>query len=135
MAILIGVLFAFAGGVAALAGATARQRVLRLRRSGRPAWAMVVPAPVSPGDPASGSPRRQLIQYSLADGRVIERLCPRPIRKSSWPTAGQRVRVWYDPADPTDVLVNGWDGRYSDRAFLAVGLFFIVFGLGIAFGH
>ena len=43
--------------------------------------------------------------------------------------------VWYDPADPADVLVNGWDGRYSDVAFLVVGVFFIVFGPGIAFSH
>jgi hypothetical protein len=76
-----------------------------------------------------------LIQYSLTDGRVIERLCPRPVRRAAWPAVGQRVPVWYDPADPTDVLVNGWDGRYSDLAFLAVGVFFIVFGMGIAFGH
>ena len=43
--------------------------------------------------------------------------------------------VLYDPADPTDVLVNGWDGRYGNLAFLAVGMFFIVFGIGMAFGH
>ena len=43
--------------------------------------------------------------------------------------------IWYDPADPTDVLVNGWDGRYGDRAFLAVGFFFIVLGLAVAFSH
>jgi hypothetical protein len=33
--------------VAALAGMTARGRVRRLRRSGRSAWAMVVPAPAA----------------------------------------------------------------------------------------
>jgi hypothetical protein len=135
MAGVIGFWFAVVGGVAALAGLTARRRVVRLRRSGQPAWAMVVPSPVSPGELADGSPRRNLIQYSLTDGRVIERLCPRPARRAAGPAAGQRVPVWYDPADPTDVVVNGWDGRYSDLAFLAVGGFFIVFGMGIAFGH
>ena len=135
MNVVIGLCFAFAGGVAALAGFTARQRVLRLRRSGEPAWAMVVPTPAEPDEPAGGSPRRNLIQYPLADGRVIEQICPRPIRKAAWPTVGQKVRVWYNRADPTDVLINGWDGRYADRAFLAVGVFFIVFGLGIAVGH
>jgi hypothetical protein len=94
-----------------------------------------VPSPVTPDELADGSPRRNLIQYPLADGRVIEQLCPRPVRKAASPAIGQRVRVWYDPADPTDVLVNGWDGRYSDLAFLAVGVFFIVFGLGMALGH
>lgn len=51
------------------------------------------------------------------------------------PSAGQRLPVWYDPADPTDVLVNGWDGRYQDLVFLAVGVSFLVFGVGIAFAH
>jgi hypothetical protein len=69
------------------------------------------------------------------DGRVIERLCPQPIRKAAAPAAGQKVLVLYDPADPTDVLVNGWDGRYGNLAFLAAGMFFIVFGIGMALGH
>jgi hypothetical protein len=134
MAGVIGFWFAVVGGVAALAGLTARRRVVRLRRTGQSAWGMVVPSPVSPGE-SDGWPRRNLIQYSLTDGRVIERICPRPVRKAASPAVGERVPVWYDPADPADVLVNGWDGRYSDLAFLAVGVFFIVFGLGIAFGH
>jgi Protein of unknown function (DUF3592) len=135
MSVVIGFWFAVAGGVAALAGLTARDRVRRLRRSGTSAWAMVVPSPVPPDEPGGGQERRTMIQYSLADGRVVERLCPRPVRRSAWPAAGQRVRVWYDPADPADVLVNGWDGRYSDWALLAVGLSFFLFGLAIAFGH
>ena len=135
MAGVIGFWFAVVGGMAALAGLTARRRVARLRRTGEPAWAMVVPSRVSPGELASGSPRRNLIQYSLTDGRVIERLCPRPVRRAAWPAVGQRVPVWYDPADPTDVLVNGWDGRYGNLAFLAVGVFFLVVGMSIAFGH
>lgn len=135
MTVVIGLCLAFAGGVAALAGLTARRRVLRLRRSGEPAWAMVVPSSAVPDEPASRSPRRNLIQYPLADGRVIEQPCPRPIRKAAWPAVGQKVPVWYDRTDPTDVLINGWDGRYADRAFLAVGVVFIASGLGIAFGH
>jgi hypothetical protein len=130
MGVVIGLCFAFAGSVAALTGLTARGRVRRLRRSGRSAWAMIVPAPRDPE-----SPRRNLIQYPLEDGRVIERLCPQPIRKAAAPTAGQKVLVLYDPADPTDVLVNGWDGRYGNLAFLAAGMFFIVFGIGMALGH
>jgi len=135
MLVVTGFWFAVVGGVAALAGLTARRRVLRLRRSGQSAWAMVVPSPVFPGESESGSARRHLIQYPLTDGQVIERLCPRPIRRAASPKAGQKVLVWYDPADPTDVLVNGWDGRYADRAFLAVGLLFIVLGMAVAFGH
>jgi hypothetical protein len=135
MAVVVGFVLVFAGGVAALAGAAARSRVRRLRRSGRPAWAMVVPSPLSADEPATGSARRNLIQFPLADGRVIERLCPRPFLKAASPAVGQTVPVWYDPADPTDVLVNGWDGRFGNRAFLALGLCFIVFGMAIAFSH
>ena len=130
MAVVIGLWFAAPGFVAALSGLTARGRVRRLRRSGRSAWAMVVPAPID-----ADAPRRNLIQYPLEDGRVIERLCPLPVRKATAPVAGQRLLVWYDPADPTDVLVNGWDGRYQDLVFLAVGVSFLVFGVSIAFGH
>ena len=138
MYVVIGIWFAVAGGVAVLTGLTARDRVRRLRRTGEPTWAMVVPAPAaagSPEEPADGSLRRTLIQYPLADGRVIERLCPRPLRRSAAPAVGQKVPVWYDPADPTDVLVNGWDGRHSDRMLLAAGLFFLLLGLVILFGH
>jgi hypothetical protein len=135
MSILIGLWFAFAGGVATLAALAARSRVRRLRRSGRSVWGMVVPWPAAPGEATAGTRRRSLIQYPLEDGRVIERICPRPVRRASAPVAGQRLLVWYDPADPTDVLVNGWDGRFSDLAFLAVGMFFLVFGMGLAFSH
>jgi hypothetical protein len=135
MSILIGLWFAFAGGVATLTALAARGRVRRLRRSGRSVWGMVVPSPAAPGESAVRTARRNLIQYSLEDGRVIERICPRPIRRASAPIAGQRLLVWYDPADPSDVLVNGWDGRYSDLAFLAVGMFFLIFGMGLAFSH
>jgi len=138
MNVMIGIWFAVAGGVAVLTGLTARDRVRRLRRTGEPTWAMVVPAPVPAGDPcepAGRSPHRILIQYPLADGRVIERLCPRPLRRSAAPTAGQKVPIWYDPADPTDVVVNGWDGRFSDRLLLAAGLFFFLLGLAALFGH
>jgi hypothetical protein len=130
MAALVSLPFVFAGFVAALAGLTARGRVRRLRRNGRSAWAMVVPAPRN-----ADEPRRNLIQYSLEDGRGIERLCPLPARKTPAPVAGQQIHVLYDPADPTDVLVSGWDGRHGNLAFVAVGVFFLAFGMAIAFGH
>jgi hypothetical protein len=76
MAIVIGLWFAVAGLVAALAGLTARGRARRLRRSGRSAWGMVVPGPMD-----ADAPRRNLIQYPLEDGRVSER--PRPPRAVS----------------------------------------------------
>ena len=58
---------------------------------------------------------------ALDDGRVIERVQPRTVRRSAASRPGERVLVWYDPADPADILVYGRDGRWSDRAFLTVG--------------
>ena len=44
--------------------------------------------------------------------------------------------IWYDPADPDDVLVYGRWGRTADRAFLTVGLLLIVVGMVIILaGH
>ena len=127
MPVVVGLCFAFPGFVAALAGLTARGRVRRLRRSGRSAWAMIVPAPWD-----AESPRRNLVQYPLEDGRVIERLCPRPVRKAAGPAAGQKVLVWYDPADPGDVLVYGSDSRWSDWVFLALGVVLVAVGVVLA---
>lgn len=112
MSIVIGVWFALAAGLAGLSG---MRRSRRLRSSGQPAWA--VAAVESPGGPA----RRILLQFALADGRVIERSCPQPARKATSPTPGQKVLIWYDPVDPLDVLVFGRDGRHADRAFVAAG--------------
>ncbi len=44
--------------------------------------------------------------------------------------------IWYDPADPDDVLVYGRWGRAVDRAFLIVGLLLILIGTAISVaGH
>jgi hypothetical protein len=128
MAIVIGVWFALAGGVAALAGLAGLGRARRLRRSGLSAWATAVPAPPAAGQPA----RRTMIQYALADGQVMERLSPQPARRAASLQPGQKVLVWYDAADPDDVLVYGRDGRLADRAFAAAGLLLILAGAAIA---
>jgi hypothetical protein len=128
MAIVIGVWFGLAGGVAVLAGLSAMGRARRLRRSGLSAWATAVPAPPSASQPA----RRTMLQYALADGQVMERLSPQPARRAASLQPGQRVLVWYDAADPDDVLVYGRDGRLADRAFVAAGLLVILAGAAIA---
>ena len=52
------------------------------------------------------------------------------------PRPGDKVLIWYDPADPDDVLVYGHWGRTSDRVFLSIGLLLIVVGTVIAVaGH
>jgi Protein of unknown function (DUF3592) len=125
MSIVIGAWFALAGGLAALAGLAGMRRVRHLRRHGRSAWATAVPAA---GEPA----RRTMIQYALADGRVMEQLSPQPARRSASLRPGQSVLVWYDPADPQDVLVYGREGRLSDRAFTVAGLLLILAGAAVA---
>src|SRR5215510_6372303 len=129
MLIVIGVWFALAGGLAALAGLTAMRHVRRLRRGGPPVWAAALP--VSASEETGGSPGRTVIQYTLADGRVVERVSPGSARKAAVLRPGQKVLVWYDPDDPQDVLVYGREGRAADLAFVIAGALFIVLGVGI----
>jgi Protein of unknown function (DUF3592) len=132
MLIVIGIWFALAGGLAALAGLTAMRRVRRLRRGGSMAWAVALPRPVSAAEGAGGSPGRTVIQYTLADGRVVERLSPGSARKAAMLRPGQKVLVWYDPED----LVYGREGRAADLAFVIAGALFIMLGAGIVtLGH
>ena len=128
MPVVIGVWFALAGGVAALAGLTAMRRVRQLRRRGSPVWAMAVPSPAAPDEQQSDSGRRTLIQYALADGRVLERICPASGLKTASLRPGQKVLIWYDPEDPQDILVHGREGRHANMAFVLSGLVFIVAG-------
>lgn len=132
MLILVGVWFALGGGLAALAGLSGLHRAGRLRRDGIPTFALTVAAPVEPED-LPGRPRRMtMLQYSLADGHVVERVTPRPARRKRPLSLGQKVLVWYDPADPQDVLVYGRDGRIADLGFVLAGTVFVLAGAAIA---
>jgi hypothetical protein len=122
MAVAVGILLALVGGVAVLAGVTAARRAERLRTRGETAWAMVVPAP---GDGSGEEPPGQvLLQYRLPGGAVMERQATRL-------APGRTVLVWYDPADPDDVLVFGRDGRVANAVFTTVGIAFILLGAAI----
>ena len=105
MTVVIGIWFALAGGLAALAGLTGIHRTHRLRRRGLAAWATAVP-PVAAGAPAGRSPGLALMRYGLADGRVMESFCPEAVWKAALLRPGHKVLVWYDPADPQDVLIH-----------------------------
>jgi Protein of unknown function (DUF3592)/Mu transposase, C-terminal len=77
-----------------------------------------------------------VIQYALADGRVVERVSPGSARRARMLRPGEQVLVWYDPEDPEDVLVYGREGRAADLAFVIAGALFIMLGAGIAaLGH
>ena len=136
MLILFGIWVAVAGGVAALAGLSGLHRVRRLRRDGVTAWALAVPEPALAGGEAADPDGRLMLQYTLADGRVVERIGPAPRPRSGTPRPGDKVLIWYDPADPDDVLVYGRWGRTADRVFLSIGLLFMAAGAAIAVaGH
>ena len=97
---------------------------------------MALPGPVSVGEEPGGSPGRTVIQYTLADGRVVERPSPGSARKAAMLRPGQKVLVWYDPDDSQDVLVYGRGGRAADLVFVITGALFIALGAGIAaIGH
>ncbi|HLH58988.1 MAG TPA: DUF3592 domain-containing protein [Streptosporangiaceae bacterium] len=132
MLVVVAVWFAIAGGVAVLAGLSGLHRSRRLRRHGVRTWGMAVRSPVpAPARDEDGSPVPVLIQFTLADGRVMERIAPQSGRGHAL-RPGQQMLVWYNPDDPDDVLVNGRETRLADRAFLVAGALFIAIGVGIA---
>jgi hypothetical protein len=129
--VVYGAWLALAGAIACLGGLAGVRRRRKLRSGGRTAWAMVLPTPSESDEGGRGSAGVS-VQFALEDGRVIERAHGRPARRSAALRPGERVLVWYDPADPGDVLVYGSDGRWSDRIFLALGLLLVAIGVVIA---
>lgn len=129
---MIGVLFALFGVLAALAGMTGMRRSKRLRTRGVPVWAMAMPAAVSAGGLPAATGEATVLQYQLEDGRVIERICPGAAPTRGRLAPGARVLLWYDPADPEDVLVFGRDSRRVDQAFLAAGGVLVIAGAVVA---
>jgi hypothetical protein len=132
MTIVAGVWFALVGAIAALAGLSGMRQSRRLRRDGVSAWAVAVPPSVPAGEQPDWPPHRTMIQYALADGQVVERISPQPARKAAALRPGQHVLVWYDPADPQNVLVYGREGRIANRLFLAAGVLFLLIGAAMA---
>ena len=132
MATLTGLLLALPGALAVLAGLTGMHRVRRLRRDGVATWAVTVTMPETGDKQSTESPSQQLLQYTLADGRVLEHVTPGPAHRPAASRPRERVLVWYDPEDPADVLVYGRWGRSADRAFVAAGALCIVIGAWLA---
>jgi hypothetical protein len=125
MATAVGIWMALSGVVPTLAGLTSLRRARRLRRRGVQAWAAAVPDSSSNGD------RGTVLQYRLPDGRTFEQP---GAGKTAALLPGERVLIWYDPADPQDILVQGHDGRVSDVVFVIAGAALVAAGavLGIA---
>jgi uncharacterized protein DUF3592 len=125
MTTVLGIWFALAGVISAIVGLAGKRRIRRLRREGVQAWAVVVPS-----HPADGE-REVALQYTLSDGRVLEKYSA---ERTAALLPGERVLIWYDPADPQDVLVRGREGRTSDLVFVIAGAALLAAGavIGIA---
>jgi hypothetical protein len=125
MATAVGIWMALSGVVPARAGLTALRRAGRLRRHGVQVWAVAVP------DSSPNGERGTALQYGLPDGRTLEKP---GAGKAAALLPGERVLIWYDPADPLDVLVQGYEGRVSDLVFVIAGALLVAAGavIGIA---
>jgi Protein of unknown function (DUF3592)/Mu transposase, C-terminal len=135
MLTVIGFWFALAGGLAVLAGLSGRRRARRLRAGESAVWALTIARPLPGGPPGDSSPPRLLLQYTLADGHVMEHIVPGRARKAGRLRPGEKVLIWYDPQDPDDILVYGHEGRTADLAFIVTGLLLILAGGGMALGQ
>ena len=124
VAVVIGVWIALAGALALLVGVSARRRVRQLRSDGIKVWAEAIHRPQPDGE------QQVRLQYTLADGRVLERAAG--TRRAAPLAAGQKVLTWYDPQAPAEVLVYGRDGRAADLAFVVIGVIVLLAGAAIA---
>jgi hypothetical protein len=122
MATVLGIWIALAGVPSALAGLTGMRRVRRLRRDGVRAWATVVLH-------SADGERQVALRYTLPDGEVLEKPAA---GKALLP--GERVLIWYDQADPLDVLVHGLEKKAADLVFVIAGVALVAAGviIGIA---
>ena len=125
MAIVLGIWLALSGVVPALAGLTALRRCRRLRRQGVQVWAAAVP------DSSPSGARGTALEYRLPDGRTLEKL---GAGRTAALLPGERVLIWYDPADPQDILVQGHEGWRTDLALAVAGALLVAAGavIGIA---
>ncbi|WEV28404.1 DUF3592 domain-containing protein [Streptomyces sp. 71268] len=133
-------LFAVVGGAVSLvAGLAGLRHVWRLRGGGVAAWALIKPAPQTPG-PAGGHAagerpvrshigERPRLQFTTEDERVIEVVCPVPPTRQQPLTVGKHVLVRYDPADPHTVVIHRRERLARDYGFAGAGLAWMFLGL------
>jgi hypothetical protein len=117
MAAVLGIWIALTGVLPVLVWLTGVRRVRRLRRSGVRAWAVAERLP--------GEQHLMALRYTLPDQRVLEKVVT---GKAAALLPGERVLIWYDPADPGDVLVYGRQRRVPGLALLVTGALFVAAG-------
>ncbi|MFD7495482.1 DUF3592 domain-containing protein [Streptomyces sp. NPDC059832] len=118
MAVLAGIT-AFGGMLAVLVGAHGLHRTRRVRETGVPVRALVKRRPRAAHE--DSAPLHPLLQFVTEDDRVMEVVSPVPATRRHPFDHGDDVLVSYDPADPRDVVVHGWDHSGPERAFIAGG--------------
>jgi hypothetical protein len=118
---------ALTGVPALLVGLFARRRTRQLRRDGVRVWAIAMHRPRDAGG------QLVTLQYRLPDGRVVEESAPARAKRREPPLLpGNKVLIWYDPADPAEILVYGREGQAADLAFVVVGAILALAGAIIA---
>ncbi|MCQ4040446.1 DUF3592 domain-containing protein [Streptantibioticus rubrisoli] len=112
------------GLVAVLAGVAGLREARRMRRVGLPAGALVKRAPGDvAGEPCPPRPR---LQFTTADGRVVEVVSPVPPDRRRPLRDGETVLVFYDPADPRTVVVHRRERVGLEYGFIVAGSVLVV---------
>ena len=116
---MLGVVIVLGGVVSLVAGVTGRRRSRRIRGEGETAWATIVPAPRHPEYEPSAY--RPLLRFRTSDGRAVEVFSPLPPTRGRPLVEGQKVLVYFDPAEPTQVLLHWRPGAGGCRLHRAGG--------------
>ncbi|MGW2085118.1 hypothetical protein [Streptomyces sp. NPDC001880] len=109
---------AFGGMLAVLAGAYGLHQARRARDTGVRVQALVKRRPGATHEESAPQP---LLQFVTEDDRVMEVVSPVPATRRHPLKHGDNVLVSYDPADPRNVVVHGWDRSGPERVFIAGG--------------
>lgn len=118
-------IFALIGTCMGIGGAAIWLQGVRLSNDGIQTTGLVTDLVRS----GSGNTQAPVVEFTLKNG---EKHVFKSGISSSPPAydVGERVTLWYNPADPDDVLLSGMDSWFIPAMF---GFFFLIFG-GIGYG-
>ncbi|MEV5980264.1 DUF3592 domain-containing protein [Streptomyces sp. NPDC052114] len=119
--VVLAVVTALGGLVAALAGAYGLWQTRRITAAGALAQALVKAPP--PGA------ERPTLQFETADGRVVEVVSPVPPTPRRPLAPGDLVGIAYDTDDPRETVLVGGERTGLDRAFVGAGAALVLLGL------
>ncbi|MFB8038599.1 DUF3592 domain-containing protein [Streptomyces sp. NPDC056004] len=128
VAVLAGIT-ALGGMLAVLAGAYGLHQARRVRETGVRVQALVKRRPGAAHE--ESAPPQPLLQFVTEDDRVMEVVSPVPATRRHPLNHGDNVLVSYDPADPRNVVVHGWDRSGLERAFIAGGALVVLLSVAL----